>query len=404
MKVLLVTAEPPCPPLNGLGKFVWDFAREAASFMELKVLSLQLDPFLIPPDTLPAMTDGQRADYAIRVEADGYTEDPEARHLLAAHKALPAIEVVLEEFKPDIIYIHSLKAWMPFRYKRNVVMAFHSLTRDIIGTDISSSFMAFQEKLEVEAAHRCAAVVFFSRFMEERWALAYGTSCRNVRLPLGIDGATYRSEKSADTFNLAYFGRLKDKHKGYSLFLEATRELPKQTGDGRKVQIHVYGDGETIDLAEHPHALFHGHLAGQNLIDAFASTDCVVMPSRYEPFGIVGLEAMASGAILLAPRGQGMDEYLRFGINSVEIDASADSIRDRLLEIIEAPSSYASIAQRAEEDASVWSLSASIRSHLAFFVEKAKELEDITQRGKQPSVGRMKDAERSVATPCPAPV
>jgi hypothetical protein len=37
---------------------------------------------------------------------------------------------------------------------------------------------------------------------------------------------------------------------------------------------------------------------------------------------------MASGAILLAPRGQGMDEYLRFGINSVEIDASADSIRD----------------------------------------------------------------------------
>jgi hypothetical protein len=36
---------------------------------------------------------------------------------------------------------------------------------------------------------------------------------------------------------------------------------------------------------------------------------------------------------------------------------------------------------KSKEDASVWSLSASIRSHLAFFVEKAKELEDITQRG-----------------------
>jgi len=323
MRILLVTAEPPCPPLNGLGKFVWEFAREAAKQMELKALSLQLDPFLIPADKIPTATDEQRSDYTIRIEPDGYSEEPEARYLLAAHKALPAIKAILKDFKPDLIYIHSLKAWIPFRYEKNVV--------------------------------------------------------------------------------IAYFGRLIDRHKGYSLFLEATRELPLRSGDGRSVQIHVYGDGEALDPARYPHAVFHGHQSGQALLDAFAAADCIVMPSLYEPFGIVGLEAMASGALLLAPRGQGMDEYTRPGSNSLEIEPSAESIRRRLEDVIQSPLDYYHYVKNAQEDVQAWSISASVESHLDFFKGLIEELASSPKIVNTPSVGRVNGAALDADTPGAAP-
>ncbi len=403
MRILLVTAEPPCPPLNGLGKFVCEFKQEAAKQMELKALSLQLDPFLIPADKIPTATDEQRSDYTIRIEPDGYSEEPEARYLLAAHKALPAIKAILKDFKPDLIYIHSLKAWIPFRYEKNVVMAFHGLTRDIIGNEIPDAFMAFQEKIEIEAAQKSAAVVLFSRFMEHRWRAAYGIPCRITRLPLGINLSVYRSAKSSDSFTIAYFGRLIDRHKGYSLFLEATRELPLRSGDGRSVQIHVYGDGEALDPARYPHAVFHGHQSGQALLDAFAAADCIVMPSLYEPFGIVGLEAMASGALLLAPRGQGMGEYTRPGSNSLEISLSAESIRRRLEDVIQSPSDYSLYVKNAQEDVQAWSISASVASHLDFFKGLIQELASSPKIVNTPSVGRVNGAALDADTPGAAP-
>jgi glycosyltransferase involved in cell wall biosynthesis len=68
---------------------------------------------------------------------------------------------------------------------------------------------------------------------------------------------------------------------------------------GRKV---VVGDGpQRSELAaRYPDVHFTGRLTGEDLAEAYASADVFVLPSRTETFGIVQLEAMASGLPIAA--------------------------------------------------------------------------------------------------------
>lgn len=52
---------------------------------------------------------------------------------------------------------------------------------------------------------------------------------------------------------------------------------------------------------------------GQALHDLYTAADAVIMPSTHEPFGIVALEAMASGCPLLATAVDGLGEIVRDG-------------------------------------------------------------------------------------------
>lgn len=68
---------------------------------------------------------------------------------------------------------------------------------------------------------------------------------------------------------------------------------------GRKV---VVGDGPALPAlrAAFPNTHFEGHAAGDTLAECYASADVFVFPSRTDTFGMVLLEAMASGLPIAA--------------------------------------------------------------------------------------------------------
>jgi glycogen(starch) synthase len=55
---------------------------------------------------------------------------------------------------------------------------------------------------------------------------------------------------------------------------------------------------------------FVGHLSDRELRAVIACADAVVLPSKYEPFGIVALEAAAAGAPLVASTAGGLGEVV----------------------------------------------------------------------------------------------
>ncbi|PAP75519.1 hypothetical protein BSZ37_03205 [Rubrivirga marina] len=89
------------------------------------------------------------------------------------------------------------------------------------------------------------------------------------------------------------------KEKGLDVFEETVRALQRE---GRPVRALVVGEGpERASLeAELPDAVFTGHLSGDELSTAYASSDVFLFPSETETFGNVTLEAMASGLGVVA--------------------------------------------------------------------------------------------------------
>jgi len=85
---------------------------------------------------------------------------------------------------------------------------------------------------------------------------------------------------------------------------------------GRKV---VVGTGPMLDELKqrHPDVIFTGKLIGQELAEAYASADVFVFPSLTDTFGIVLIEAMASGLPVAAYPVTGPIDNVEHGVSGI---------------------------------------------------------------------------------------
>ena len=173
--------------------------------------------------------------------------------------------------------------------------------------------------------NRAEQVITCSAYMREHVADIYGLDESKVTvIPNGIDPADL--EPVADLGELrARFaepdqrlvllvGRLVYE-KGFQLALEALPGLIERVGD---VRFLVAGSGtheqelkaqaEALGLG--PHGTFLGWIGDDVLHSLYRIADLTVVPSIYEPFGLVALEAMASGCPCLVADTGGLREVV----------------------------------------------------------------------------------------------
>jgi glycosyltransferase involved in cell wall biosynthesis len=83
----------------------------------------------------------------------------------------------------------------------------------------------------------------------------------------------------------------------------------------------------------------------------FSHSTLLIIPSQFEPFGLVGLEAMACGCPVLAIAPTGASEYLEKEelINSYSIASLAEAICRRIQALIEQEDSRSLVRLRAKE-------------------------------------------------------
>ncbi|ESQ85168.1 hypothetical protein AEAC466_05515 [Asticcacaulis sp. AC466] len=134
-------------------------------------------------------------------------------------------------------------------------------------------------------------------------------------------------------------GRLHDQ-KGFDILLEAASQLRDA---GVAFHLRIAGDGpEAVSLANqarqlnlHSQVIFCGWQAPA--AHFLKELDLFVVPSRYEPFGLVVIEAMAAGVPVLAADLEGPQQILakgRFGrlFEPQNAKALADALRQALAE------------------------------------------------------------------------
>jgi glycogen(starch) synthase len=174
-------------------------------------------------------------------------------------------------------------------------------------------------------ANRAERVVTCSAYMREHVADIYGLEEGRVTvIPNGIDPSDLVPVDDLDALRLRFaepderlvllVGRLVYE-KGFQIALEALPGLIERLGN---VRFLVAGSGTAEhELREQAHSLgldahgtFLGWIGDDVLHSLYRIADLTVVPSIYEPFGLVALEAMASGCPCLVADTGGLREVV----------------------------------------------------------------------------------------------
>lgn len=156
-----------------------------------------------------------------------------------------------------------------------------------------------------------------SRDLQRRHGFA---PARIVTIPHAVDvseGLAPRRAHSNEMLRLLYLGRVEDKSKGVLLLPRILSRLPGVT-------LTVAGDGPDLQrlrqLSEGlgDRARFLGAVHQDVATALLAQHDILVMPSRFEGFGLTLIEAMAAGCVPVVSRIQGVTDWIvRDGVDAV---------------------------------------------------------------------------------------
>ncbi|MCW4354594.1 glycosyltransferase family 4 protein [Hoyosella sp. YIM 151337] len=330
MKVLIVSWEYPPVIVGGLGRHVHNLAVHLAQAgHDVVVLARQPSG----TDAASHPTTDSSAD-GVRVVAAAedpphliFGEDMIAWTLAMGHAMVRAGLQLSEEWRPDVVHAHDWLVAHPA-----ITLAEHlgvPLVATIHATEagrhsgwVSGRINKQVHSVEWWLANAADALITCSRSMRDEVCALFGPALSPVTvIHNGIDTATWAFRRRAPRTGpprLFYAGRL-EYEKGIQDAVKALREVRK-THPG--TTLTVAGSGTQLEWLKQcarearvsRSVRFIGSLGHDDLLAWLYQADAILLPSRYEPFGIVALEAAAAGAPLIASTAGGLGEAVIDGV------------------------------------------------------------------------------------------
>ncbi len=179
--------------------------------------------------------------------------------------------------------------------------------------------------VETWMAQRADHVITCSHYMRGHVADIYGLDEQRISvIPNGIDPEDLQPVEDLESLR-AQFAEPEDKlvllvgrlvyEKGFQLALDALPGLIRRLGNVRYLvagsgthEAELKRQAERLGIAEH--GTFLGWIGDDVLHSLYRIADLTVVPSIYEPFGLVALEAMASGCPCIVADTGGLREVV----------------------------------------------------------------------------------------------
>ncbi|MHC3129993.1 MAG: glycosyltransferase family 4 protein [Candidatus Bathyarchaeota archaeon] len=230
----------------------------------------------------------------------------------------------------DVIHVHDWLAafsGISFKHylKKPMVLTVHSTeVGRAQGLHSPDSFSI--NGIEWWATYEADRVIVCSQSMKNEICGHFNLPCDKVDvIPNAIDQTKYQTSVDRGSVRQRYgvgygeklilcVGRLVPQ-KGIEYFIRAIPSIAKRYPEAKFI---IVGEGWSRDILEaeaqssgHAKKIrFTGFASDQEVIDLMTSADVLVVPSVYEPFGIVALEGMATGVPVVASKVGGLSEVI----------------------------------------------------------------------------------------------
>jgi len=328
MKVLMVSWEYPPVVVGGLGRHVYNLATAlAAAGHEVVVLSRR--PTGTDPHTHPSsdeITEGVRVVAAAQDPHEfDFGSDMMAWTLAMGHSMVRAGLSIKSRrshpWRPDVVHAHDWLVAHPAialaeYFDVPLVSTIHATEAGRHSGWVSGPISRQVHAVESWLVHESDSLITCSASMSDEITELFGPGLAEIRvIRNGIDAALWpfapRKLRSGPA-QLLYLGRL-EYEKGIH---DAIAALPRirRTHPGTTLTIAGTGTQQQwlVEQARKHKVLkavtFVGHLDHEALVRLLHTADAAVLPSHYEPFGIVALEAAATGIPLVTSNVGGLGE------------------------------------------------------------------------------------------------
>lgn len=236
-------------------------------------------------------------DFPRRIPTPGY---PEIKLVIAPSRRL---KTLIEEYEPDRIHIptEGPLGWAARKYcrknDRGFSTSYHTQFPDYAAKRVAK-FLPFLYK----PVHTAAKAMMRSFHSRSSAMMVATKSLEDTLVEWGFKNPMHRLTRGAklDIFKLGEKTKYKDLKGPIALYVgriaieKSIEDFLAMEWDGTKV---VIGDGPQREELEpqYPDAVFLGVKTGKDLGEHYRSADVFVFPSRTDTFGMVIVEALASG-------------------------------------------------------------------------------------------------------------
>lgn len=237
------------------------------------------------------------------------------------HMAIETLRQI-RRMRPDIVHIHSTFAGLVIRPllllspgRPQIVYCPHGWAFSRETSKLSHQTTKFIERLLAKTTDRIICISgdelkegLYAGIERERMALVNNGISANRALAEAPD-VDWNSQR----MKVLFVGRL-DRQKGWDLLIDAAREL-NEIAEIRIIGSFVVGSQKAVDLPSNVTLL--GWMNRQQIEAYLEIADIVVIPSRWEAFGLVALEAMRAAKPIVAFRVGALPEIVEDGVTGI---------------------------------------------------------------------------------------
>jgi phosphatidylinositol alpha-1,6-mannosyltransferase len=339
LRIGLITSEFP-PDLGGVETYAWQLARELGRRSDLQV-TVYAPPKSATTTPPPGVIIKPILQSCIGLDWPKLKNEPiDVWHALSACHAW-----IAEKNRPTVVSVHGNDFLAPYPLTAYPALSFAGLwrLRPWVWRRLRPLWRSATQKMLARALPRVVAIIANSRYTAEVLLAKYPTCATKTHIAwVGVDPIFFEIPRAPKdkVSQLLTVCRLSEERKNVDLVLHALATLK----DRFEFEYVIAGEGtlrpalehlvDTLDLGVRVH--FTGRVSDAELRDLYAHADLFVLaaslvPGSHEGFGIVYLEAAASGVPSLAARLAGAAEAIAEGRSGFFVEQpDVTSISDAL--------------------------------------------------------------------------